>query len=92
MFYSLLQEGSYLETGKNSKTKKEAINDGIDYLTSDGSCSNPSKLKRMSLGDKELYLNMSGGITVEEHGERLPEEFEEVDHRANNRSPFGIGS
>lgn len=91
MFFSILQEGDHLETGKNSKTKKEAINDAIDYLLSDGGSTAPSKVRRMSLKDKEDYLG-SFDIYIDAHAERLPDETEDISRRGNQKSPFGIGA
>lgn len=95
-YFSLFQEGDYLETGKNSKTKKEAINAAVDYVTGSNMCSAPSKLKRMSLQDKEAHLSAAFDIEVDEHSEPLPDEddVEESDYRnrGTQRSPFGPGS
>lgn len=96
MYYSLFQEDGFLETGKNSITKKEAINAGVEYVIDSNICSAPSKLKRMSLKNKEAHLSSAFDIVVEEHKEVLPDlddAFEENHgNRGTQRSPFGIGS
>lgn len=71
IYFSLFQEGSYLATGLNSPSKKEAINAGIDYVKIDSTA--PSRLERMSLKDKEDYLG-GMGIIVDEHEEKMDEE------------------
>ncbi|MBP7845849.1 MAG: hypothetical protein KA007_00225 [Candidatus Pacebacteria bacterium] len=97
MYYSIYdkQTGCLLETGLNSKSKKEAINECIDYLIGSNSFTAPSRIKRMSLKHKEAEIN-THDFFVEEHKEREKSYFDEPeeqeDYRANNRSPFGIGS
>jgi hypothetical protein len=83
-YFSLFQENDYLETGINSKTRKEAIKAGIDYVKVDSTA--PSRLERMSLKDKESYLK-GMNIIVEEHNEQI-EEVEESDNKGTQRSPF----
>lgn len=70
--YSLFDKdkGDYLNTGLNSKTRKEAINDGIDFILSDGGTSNVSEIKRMSLKIKEMYL-AGHNLFVDVHTEEL---------------------
>lgn len=93
--YSIFDKdkGDYLYTGLNSSSKKEAINDGIEFILSDGGTSAPSLIKRLSYANKEQYLN-GHNLIVEEHSERLPDEMDEVDSKniGTQRSPFGIGS
>ena len=94
MFFSIYdkQTGTYLETGLNSSSKKEAINDCIDYLIGGDTFSSPSRIKRMSLKHKEAEIN-THDFFVEEHEEREKSYFDEPeqkDYRANNGSPFGL--
>lgn len=95
MYFSIFdsETGCHLHTGLNSKNRKDAINDGVDYILSDGGTEAPSRVKRMNLKDKEGYL-AGHNLTIEEHTKRLPDEDDDepIDYRANNRSPFGIGS
>lgn len=86
-------KGDYLYTGLNSPSKKEAINDGIEFVLSDGGTSAPSLVRRFSYVNKEHYLN-GHNLIVEEHLERLPDEFEDdnSENIGTQRSPFGIGS
>lgn len=95
MLYSIydLETKRHLSTGLNSPSKKDAINDGIDYILSDGGSEAPSKIKRMSLVNKQSYLE-GHNLIVEEHAERLSEDddFEESNYSGTQRSPFGIGS
>jgi len=71
-YFSLFDGMFYLETGRNSLTKKQAILDGIEYAKIDST--SPSKLDRMSLKDKEEYLEASMDIVVEEHDLKISEE------------------
>lgn len=87
-YFSLFQETDYLETGLNSKTRKEAILAGIHYVKIDSTA--PSRLERMSLKDKEGYLSAIG-IIVDEHEDKK-EISEEFEHTGTQRSPFDIGS
>lgn len=93
--YSLFDrdKNDYLNTGLNSPSKKEAINDGINFILSDGGNSRPSEIKRLSLKSKEMYL-AGHNLFVEEHEEKLPDEFDEdfSENIGTQRSPFGIGS
>ncbi len=91
--YSLFDrdKGDYLNTGLNSKTRKQAINDGIEFLLSDGGCERPSQIRRLSLDSKEAYLR-GNDLFLEEHSEKLPDEFDFPKNRGTQRSPFGIGS
>lgn len=61
---------THLSTGLNSSTRKEAINDAIDLLAIDST--SPSRLKRMSLKDKENYLNYFEYV-IEEHEQPIEE-------------------
>lgn len=78
MFFSIhdKQTGTYLETGLNSPSKKEAINDCIDYLIGGDTFSSPSRIKRMSLKDKEAEIN-THDFFVEEHEVREKSYFDE---------------
>ncbi len=68
MFFSIFdkQTGTLLETGLNSPSKKEAINDCIDYLIGGDTFSSPSRIKRMSLKHKEAEIN-THDFFIEEH-------------------------
>lgn len=68
IYFSLFQENDYLETGKNSKNRKEAILAGINYVKNDSTA--PYRLERMNLKDKEAYLS-SMGIIIDEHNEPI---------------------
>lgn len=66
-------KGDYLHAGLNSPSKKEAINDAIDFILSDGGTSAPSLIRRLSYANKEHYLN-GHNLIVEEHEMPLPDE------------------
>lgn len=77
-YYSLFQEGDYLATGLNSKTKEEAVNQGVEFIIGEDnefSSAEQKKIREMPLGDKELFLAGCRDIVVEEH-ENLIEEGE----------------
>jgi len=70
------QTGDYKSTGLNSKTKEEAINDGMDLIYGSESGLSKKDLKTAhssTLKEKELLL-MSHDIIVDEHGEEIIEE------------------
>lgn len=75
-YFSLFQEGSYLYTGRNSKTKKEAVESGIDYAMSDIPLSKKEQrlILELTTEEQERYLEGSTGIIVDEHEELLAEE------------------
>lgn len=83
----------YLHSGRNSKTKKEAINDGVEFILGGGDIMNPSQIRRMSLKRKEVFLRAER-LIVEEHDEKIPDEFDDDNEGkpGTQRSPFGIGS
>lgn len=76
--YSLFQDGDYLATGLNSKTKEEAVNEGVEFIIGEDnefSSAEQKKIRKMTLEDKELFLAWCRDIVVEEH-EKLIEEGE----------------
>lgn len=75
MYYSILEMdsgGSYLHTGRNSKSKAECINDGIDFLYSDES-SEEHELARLSSIETKENILLGAGYIIDEHEELLPE-------------------
>lgn len=71
------QTGEYKATGLNSKTKEEAINDGMDLIYGQEcglSKKDLDKVHSSTLREKELLL-MSHDIIVEEHGQEKDEEL-----------------
>lgn len=71
MFYSIYdnQVGRYLFSGRNSKTKAEAIEAGYDFLSSDF-----DEEDRVSLPKEEYEEILIGvGLEVEEHEDEIDE-------------------
>ena len=71
------QTGGHLHSGRNSKTKKDAINGAIEFLYADGAACAPSQIRRLSLVKKEDLIK-SHDLLVDEHESEI-EEFEEVE-------------
>jgi hypothetical protein len=76
MNYSLFQEFGYLSTGLNSKTKEQAVEDGINYSLSDLGLSEKGEreIRFLTLEQKINYLSASANIEVREHEELILEE------------------
>lgn len=75
MYYSILEKdssGSYLHTGRNSKTKEECINDGIDFLYSDES-DEDHELARLSSTETKENILLGAGYIIDQHEEPLSE-------------------
>lgn len=73
MYYSAfdLQVGDYFHTGRNSKTKKECIEDIFLYLTQNqDSDEEESMFKTKKLSDK-LSIVYSYEVRIDEHKELL---------------------
>lgn len=74
MYYSLqYSDGSYLHTGRNSTSKEECINDGIDFLYDESQVDEKEDsiyAKQASIETKENIL-MIAGYTVELHEELI---------------------
>jgi hypothetical protein len=60
----------YLNSGLNSKTKKALINDGIDFILSDGGTGARDErlIRSMSLKAKQAHLAIHN-LIIEEHKE-----------------------
>lgn len=77
MYYSLqYSDGSYLHTGRNSSTREECINEGIDFLYDESQVDEKEDseiAKNSSIETKEGIL-LDAGYSVDEHVELLEEE------------------
>ena len=72
-YFSLFQEDDFLYSGRNSATKKQAIDAGVDYVLSDNSNTEKENKQILALSDerKESWLNGAANITVEQHEEEM---------------------
>lgn len=68
------QTGCYLHSGRNSKTKKEAIDGAIEFLYADGGVCAPSAIRRLGYVKKEGLIN-SHDLIVDEHKEEIDEDY-----------------
>lgn len=79
------QSKAYINSAMNCKSKKEAINQGIESALSGGDITNPSEIRRMSLKKKEEFLNYER-YSLKEHTEKIP--HIEKENKGTQRSPF----
>ncbi len=64
------QTSGHLHSGRNSKTKKEAIDGAIEFLYADGSVCAPSEIRRLGYARKEALIS-SHDLLVDEHKEEI---------------------
>lgn len=68
------QTGCYLHSGRNSKTKQEAINGAIEFLFSQGETNVFSAIRRLSYKKKESLIN-GDDLIVDEHEKEIDEDY-----------------
>lgn len=68
MYYSIFDGQDYLYTGLNSETRRECIEDGIDFVFEDSE--EKETIKKSSIGTKEVFLN-NAGYEIHSHEEPI---------------------
>lgn len=67
MYYSIFDGSDYLHTGRNSQTREQCIQEGIDFVFEG---SEEVIAEGTSIETKELLLN-NAGYKIEEHQEKI---------------------
>lgn len=75
MYYSIFDGEDYLNTGRNSQTREQCIQDGIDFVFEG---SEEVIAEGTSIQSKEILLN-NAGYTIVEHQEEITDYLDIVD-------------
>lgn len=68
MYYSIFDGQDYLYTGLNSKTRRECVEEGVEFVFEDSE--EKDRIINSSVGTKEVFLN-DAGYTVHKHEEPI---------------------
>ena len=68
------QTSCHLHSGRNSATKKDAIDGAIEFLYADGGVCAPSQIRRLGLKKKEDLIN-SHDLIVDVHTKEINDDY-----------------